>query len=626
MEFTVSGTTVRFDERTMQFAFTRDGAEWKTCADFKPTLQCAQGTFAFADATSITHEQRETGTGTGIRSIFTGFGHSAYSFETYVWVERASGDVLFEWIPLNEQGLTVTGVTWPAAIAFDRDDSHDVTLITHEQGVMIPNTWPTAVSTKDITFDGRFETAGGYMPWFAQLRADGHGYIAICETPWNAGYGIDHPSNGPYTHINTWFEPSLGTMNYRRVVRYQFLDHADHTAVCKAYRSYVNERGRLRTLVEKAARNPSVRDLIGRSWVHVGIKTKVQPDSFYYDKDHPEKNDSLVTFAQREKQMRTLHSMGAGRLYMHLDGWAQPGYDNAHPDYLPACQEAGGWEGMKSLVDACHEQGDIFGTHDQYRDYYFTAQTFDANNAIRLADGTMPEHARWAGGHQTYLCAELAPDYVRRNFAEIAAHGIKLDCAYLDVFTCNEGDECRMTRRECFDRRAECFEYLLSHGILSSSEEVSDWAVPSLIFCHYAPYDFQMRSPNEPRQGVPVPLYNLVYHDCVIEPWMMERVVNGDDYMLYALLNGGAPYLIRDAAYIGVDGDMDDEQRARTENDIERCHTVAAFHERVGMQELVRHEFVDDDPLVQRSVFADGTAVTCDFHTQTYRITDCPHH
>ena len=48
MEFTVSGTTVRFDERTMQFAFTRDGAEWNTCADFKPTLQCAQGTFAFA--------------------------------------------------------------------------------------------------------------------------------------------------------------------------------------------------------------------------------------------------------------------------------------------------------------------------------------------------------------------------------------------------------------------------------------------------------------------------------------------------------------------------------------------------------------------------------------------------
>ena len=34
-------------------------------------------------------------------------------------------------------------------------------------------------------------------------------------------------------------------------------------------------------------------------------------------------------------------------LYLHLDGWAQPGYDNQHPDYLPACKEAGGWEDMK---------------------------------------------------------------------------------------------------------------------------------------------------------------------------------------------------------------------------------------------------------------------------------------
>ncbi|KAB7790627.1 DUF5696 domain-containing protein [Bifidobacterium leontopitheci] len=673
-EITVAGTTLRFDPRTGRFSFSRATtaassataeasstpgtstptpapAEWAETDDVActPKLITKQGTFAFTDAAAIAHARRETGTGAGVVSTYTGFGNTAYAFETWVWVERASGDVLFEWIPLNETGLDIQTVKWPAAMEFDRPTSRDVTLITHEQGVMIPNDWPTAVTTKDIAFDGRFETAGGYMPWFAQVRgaatsgnsttgnsatpgnsstpafAGGDGYIAICETPWNAGYGIDHPAGGPSTHVGMWFEPSLGRMDYRRVVRLKLLAHADHTAVCKEYRRWVNERGRLRTLAEKAARNPSVRDLIGRSWVHVGIKTKVQPDSSFYDPQDPGKNDSLVTFAQREKQMRTLHAMGAGRLFMHLDGWAQPGYDNEHPDYLPACREAGGWDGMKSLVDTIHAQGDMFGTHDQYRDYYFTAATFDRRNAVLQADGTNPEHARWAGGHQTYLCAELAPDYVRRNFGEIAAHGVRLDCAYLDVFTCNEGDECtnpehRMSRRDCYERRAECFEYLLSHGILSSSEEVSDWAVPSLVFCHYAPYDFQMRSPDAPRQGVPVPLYNLVYHDCVIEPWMMERVAGGEDYMLYALLNGGAPYLIRDAAYIGVDGDMDEAARVRTENDIERCRAVADFHEKVGMQELVRHDFVGGDPLVQRSQFADGSAVTCDFHANTYVI------
>ena len=625
MQFECSGTTVLFDEDTLKLTFRRDEATWGWRDGFEPTLVCEQGTFPFTQAAKITHESRETGTGVGVYSTFAGFGGTPYTFATYIWIERSSGDVLFEWIPLNEDGLSVTMLNWPGEMAFDDADGHCATLINDEQGVMIPNTWPTPVTTADVTFEGRFDTAGSYMPWFAQLRGDAHAYIAICETPWNAGYAIDHPANGPYTHIGMWFDPSLGTMAYRRVARYRFLKDADHTAICKTYRAYVNERGRLRTLAEKAARNPSIHRLIGCSWMHVGIKTVVQPESSFYDHEHPENNNSLVTFAARERQLRTLHELGAGRIYMHLDGWAQPGYDNEHPDYLPACREAGGWEGMKSLVDTCHGYGDLFGTHDQYRDYYFTARTFDKRNAVRLADGTMPEHSRWAGGDQTYLCAELAPDYVRRNFAEIAAHGITLDCAYLDVFTCNEGDECsnpdhRMTRRECYDRRAECFEYLLSHGILSSSEEVSDWAVPSLVFCHYAPYDFQMRSPEAPRHGIPVPLYNLVYHDCVIQPWMMERVVNGDDYMLYALLNGGAPYLIRDAAYVGVDGDMDDAQRAQAENDIERCQIVAALHERVGMSELVRHEFVDGDPLVQRSTFADGTSVTCDFHTQEYRI------
>ncbi len=50
-----------------------------------------------------------------------------------------------------------------------------------------------------------------------------------------------------------------------------------------------------------------------------------------------------------------------------------------------------------------------------------------------------------------YLCATQAPHYVKRNFREIEKNQIHLDGAYLDVFTCNEGDECnnprhRMTR------------------------------------------------------------------------------------------------------------------------------------------------------------------------------------
>ena len=99
------------------------------------------------------------------------------------------------------------------------------------------------------------------MPWFGQVK-DRQGYIAICTTPWNAGYYAEHPAGGPYTHVGVYFEPSLGKMDYRRVMRYTFLDDCDYNDLCKEYRSYVNEQGRLRTLEEKAARNPSVNDLI----------------------------------------------------------------------------------------------------------------------------------------------------------------------------------------------------------------------------------------------------------------------------------------------------------------------------------------------------------------------------
>ena len=66
-----------------------------------------------------------------------------------------------------------------------------------------------------------------------------------------------------------------------------------------------------------------------------------------------------------------------------------------------------------------------------------------------------------------------------------------------------------------------------------------------------------LRPSETPKKGIPVPLFNLVYHDCVIEPWMMDRVSKDEDYMLYALLAGGAPYLVRDGAYPNTDGAFD---------------------------------------------------------------------
>ena len=620
------GTEIRFDESRLSFTITHEGDSWNWGEGFRPRMECEEGTIYFADAKKISHEEWKTGIGHGILSHFEGFelngADAGIAFDTIVWIEEVSGDVFFEWVPLSTETVKVKSVYWPGYMEFDEKKDSWYTLLNWQQGLLVPNTWKTAVDK--VVFDGFMGTAGAYMPWFGQVK-DRAGYIAICEQPWNAAYYTEHPAEGPYTHVGIRWEPSLGKMDYRRVMKYSFVKDCDYNDLCKIYRNYVIEKGRFKSLAEKAVKTPSIDQLIGSAFLHKGIKTQVMTNSDFYDAENPDKNNHLTPFSVRTEEIKKFHELGVEKLYLLLDGWAEPGYDNQHPDYLPACEKAGGWKAMKELSDTMHECGYLFGIHDQYRDYYYAAKTFDENFATRLADGTIPSHARWAGGPQTYLCATQAPFYVKRNFTEIMDNGIKLDCAYLDVFTCNEGDECshpwhKMTRRECYEYRNACFEYLLSKGILPSSEEVNDWAIPSLVFCHYAPYDFMLDRPGSPKKGIPVPLFNLVYHDCLIEPWMMDKVSEEEDYMLYAVLNGGAPYLVRDGAYQNTDGSFAGGVEITIEDQIKRCKVVSDLHEKVAKCEMVRHEMVDGNPEVQRTTFADGTVVTVDFQAQTYQI------
>ena len=72
------------------------------------------------------------------------------------------------WIPLCEEGLHPVKVLWPTAMEFTNGRDDWYTLLTEGQGLLIPNTWKTELGK--LSFDGRFETSGGYMPWFGQVK------------------------------------------------------------------------------------------------------------------------------------------------------------------------------------------------------------------------------------------------------------------------------------------------------------------------------------------------------------------------------------------------------------------------------------------------------------------------
>ncbi len=531
--------------------------------------------------------------------------------ETMVYFD-ISGDICFELIPIND--ADIDEVVWPGY--FSSKDIDGYSALPIMQGVLLPNDYD--YDYQKLDFDGFFYSHDAYVSFLMQKEKD-HGYMVIIDNP-DTKYQVLHKADVIGTTIGLRHIASFGKLTYKRNIRYHFAKDLDYVKAAKYYRELMIEKGHFKTLKEKAMTLPKIDDMVGASFIHFGIKSHTDEASSFYDPDNDK--DVIIPFKKRLEELKLIKAEYPHRLYVHVDGWAEPGYDNKHPDYFPVCKEAGGAKDLKELVDYLKDQGDLIALHDQYRDYYHKAGSYNVDNSIKDVDGHIYSHARWAGGVQDYLCASLALDYVKRNFSYLFTDDIYPNASYLDVFTCNEMDECNderhmMSRSDCARYRKATFKYLISKDIIPTSEECTDWALDTLVSCHYGPYEFMLKKPGCKKMGIPIPLFDLVYHECIILPWMMD-IVEGEDFMLYALINGGLPYLIREGAYPDVDGAFG--LSGSFDEDAKRCRVVCDLHQKVAFEELIDHKILDKEGKVQESTFSDGTKVYIDLNDNSFKI------
>ena len=517
------------------------------------------------------------------------------SIQIFLGLEGPEEELVFR-IIASDGAARVRELVFPPSPA---PEAFDHTVVPFMQGMLLPKDWPKKVVLYDPISYGR----GLYMPWWGHEQGDA-AFIVLLETPADAGVRFEHLAGGPTRADVRWLH-SLGRWSYPRRVRFAFLDKGDYVALAKRYRRHVIAAGNFVSLKEKIARNPLVASLVGSPVIHTSILYHIQPDSSYFRKDDPAANDQLVTFDERIAQLRQLAARGVKRAYIHLDGWGVRGYDNLHPDILPPNAEAGGWDGLKRFADACEELGYVFAVHDQYRDYYLDAPSYDPRQTIIELDGSRPAHATWYGGKQSILCSSQAPGYVRRNFGELLRRGVRVRGAYLDVFAVVPGDECYspehpVTRAESLAYRAEGLDFIRSFGGVVSSEEPADWAIPHLDLVHHGPHALDPNPGQGPAIGIPIPLFSLVYHDALFLPWSLSKgawgIPGSDLGFYYALGHAGLPYLSIEP----------------TEEELTRVRTVAELNRRLALVELVSHEFVAGNIRVQRFTYADGTRVTFD--------------
>jgi hypothetical protein len=560
-----------------------------------------------ADASNKLITPYHTGFKSGLKITLAGFTHKEKEIDVkidlFVCLEGKQEELVCELIA-SEKAATVIECLWPHAVA---NDCYDVTVVPFMQGMLLPKDWPRKVWLYNTMSYGR----GLYMPWWGHQK-DSSAMLFLIETPDDAGCRFEHSAGGPTKMEMRWVH-SLGRLAYPRRVRLCFFDEGNYVTMARRYRRYVRETGHFVSLKEKIARNPIVGKLVGSPVIHTSILYHIQPESSYYHKDKPEKNHRLVTFDKRSEQLRQLAEKGIERAYVHLDGWGFRGYDNLHPDIIPPCPEAGGWEGMKRLAETCEQIGYVFAIHDQYRDYYHDAKSYEHRHTILDQSGNRPHGNTWYGGNQSILCSRLAFGHVKKNYLSLLRHGVKIRGAYLDVFAVVPPDECYnpehpATRTDCLMYRGMCLDFIRSTGGVVSSEEPADWAIPHLDLVHHGPYALVPNPGRGPAMGIPIPLFSLVYHDALVLPWSLGKgawgIPENDLGYLHGLANAGIPYL-------SLNPGKEESVRIRT---------MCALHERVGLLEMTRHEFLDESYRNQRTRFADGTTVTINLDDETFKI------
>lgn len=531
----------------------------------------------------------------------------------------------------NETGYDIQAVYFPAPFNSKKMGKQSYHIDAMRQGFIMPDGYKeNFASTFGFAhYLRKINTGDCYMPVWGRA-CDGHTFTAIVDTPYDACMFSAFGRHGAFVNSVHWMS-SLGKLSYERKIKFIFHENGDYNTVAKDYRQYLIDNNQFVSIDDKIKKNKNIERLVGCPVLHHKIYSKINEKSQFYDKNGT--NETLcATFYERAEQMKKLKELGFDKLYIHTDGWGKDGYDNNHPYILPPCESAGGWDGLKEFAKVSRDLGYIFALHDQYRDFYYSSPVFDINKAVTNIDGSHPYCSIWDGGEHTFLCSSQALEFVKKTYNELEEQGIDVQGAYLDVFSVMNGDECfnpehKITREQSIKHRANCFDYLNDKGMIMSSEEPAMQLLNHLALVHHGPFTLRPQE-NGQAVGIPIPLGNLVFHDCIMVPWNWFNnwgIPKGDDGDLYCALYAGMPYLHpfgTGLSKIGTDNRTADTELLDDESlkkEIDRVKPLCDLQARLYNKEMVKHEFLGSYRR-QKATYSDGTTVTIDLDKNTYEI------
>ena len=444
------------------------------------------------------------------------------------------------------------------------------------------------------------------MPWYGMT--DGRrGLMCLVETPNDAAVNL--PRLEGLLHLAPQWVPEKGRLGYARRIRYIAFDDGGYVAMAKRYRAYAQQTGLFKTLAEKRRQNPNVDLLVGAvnvwCWDRnpVGLVKEMQAAGI---------RRILWSNRASPEQIRQMNALGVLTsrydIYQDLmDPALFPKLHGVHPDWTTE-----GWP--KDIV---------LGPDGRWVPGW----------RVRGKDGQWYDCA--------VLCDRQAIDYARRRIPpELKTHPYR--CRFIDTTTASPWRECYspdhpMTRTESRHYKMELLRFVSETcGLVTGSETGHDAAVP---YVHYfegmlslGPY----RVPDAGRNMAQIldevpervakfqtgpfyrlPLWELVYHDCVVAQWYWGDYNNKLPRLwrlrdLWNALYGTPPMFM-------FNRELWANNRQRF---VESYRTATPVARGTGYAEMLAHRWLTEDHTVQETRFANGVTVTVNFGSKPYRLAD----
>lgn len=425
------------------------------------------------------------------------------------------------------EGWNFVELEYPCRLGALRTDvDQGYLVIPNNQGTLVPSTTGAFKKVPRVTFwawdDGPWTQRGcqdlqvyGHtqvtMPFYGCVDGSST-LVAILETENDSFIRCVLNSNyqqffdvtmqmSPYSRLavcSPVWKSEKKTFGYPRAMTYSLLRDADFNGVAKHYRQHAQKSGLVVTLREKIEATPQLDTIIGGPFI--------QLDGGYpWYIDYPIYRYTWADVRTFVDFLKTRLKMDRAMLCLWI------GYQNYPPDSYPFHPAQGTVDELKSVIAYARDRNVLICFYHGYPSLLDHASNCDPARARQnTPQGNMG--SRW-GRH----CSHFYLEYAQKNLPPSIRDSGQL-CDYTDILTSLGCGECygkghEHTRTKDRRNKEELLKYITSLGIYTGSEHLQGYAVPYMA---YSKGGSIVSSGDWIMQNYPVPLWNLVFHDCYL--------------------------------------------------------------------------------------------------------------